>query len=347
MPRPSLKIALTCALLVYGLAAPANERVRGHGRALVLAGDVGAAEREALSQALRDATLQQGAVVNASSVLDATGSLAETTVVHSSKQMLSYELISASVQDGTAEATIEALFDSGTAGCAKHQLGGTVEVSVSISGQGTPMDAAGIRGSANYEPVLRQSVFDALDRAAAGTPYTFRKPVANAYQQLTLPTREIRVPRGTLQVVLSLQAQAAKARNKVSRQVLLSLRASFEDAFSRQIHELTALQETLVIDPSGKIQPSRLPGLMADNVQAALCATPELPLQREADAFSVAAGSLHGLSTGALFEGKSPAGEQIFFTATAIEPGRSLLRPLGKLPGPLAIAKVTLMSKGT
>lgn len=347
MPRPSLNIALTCALLACGLAAAATERVRGQGRALVLAGDEGAAEREALSQALRDATLQQGAVVNASSVLDATGSLAETTVVHSSKKMLSYELLSATVRDGTAEATIEAMFDDGVAGCTTHQLGGTVEVSVSISGQGTPMDAAGIRGSANYDPMLRQSIFNALDSAAAGTPYTFRKPLLDAYQQLTVPTRETRVPRGTLQVALSLQAQSAKARNKVSRQVLLSLKASFEDAFSHQIHQLTALQETLVIDPSGKIPPSRLPGMLAEEVQTALCVTPTLPLLREAEAFSVEAGSLHGLSAGALFEGKTPAGDQFFFTATTIEPGRSRLRPLGKLPAQPAIATVTLMSKGS
>jgi len=347
MRQGLFKLALGYALLACALAAPATERVRGHGRALVLAGDVGAAEREALSQALRDASLQQGATVTAASVLDATGSLEETTVLHSSKQMLSYELVSASVQDGTAEATVEALFDDGVANCAMHQLGGTIEVSVSIGGQGTPMDAAGIRGSADYEPALRQAVFDALDKAAAGTPYAFRKPLPNAYQRLTVPTHELRVPRGTLQVAMSLQAQSTTVQRKAQRRVLLSLKARFEDTFSHEARELPALQETLTVDAQGRISRSRLPDLLADQLQAALCAMPALPLLREADAFSVEVGSLHGLSAGALFEGKSSAGDRFFFTATVIEPGRSRLRPLGKLPAQLAISQVTLMSKGS
>ena len=226
------KAVIACCLLPLASSVQAQERVRGEGRALVLEQDVAAAQRAALAEALRDASIKQGAVINASSVVTEQGGLEEQTVVHSTQKMLNYEVLNASVTDGVAETSIAAFFDQGTTACVTHRLGGAIDVTVASSSKGIPLDAAGVRGTSAYEAALQRRVFDALNSSASGTPFVFRKPVTSAYQQLTVPERESRAPRGSLRVAVTLNAQSSTHRREVARALIVTTDATFEDGFS-------------------------------------------------------------------------------------------------------------------
>jgi hypothetical protein len=341
------KAMLACCFWLLAVHAQALDRVRGEGRALVLEQDVAAAQRAALAEALRDASVKQGAVINASSVVTEQGGLEERTVVHSTQKMLNYEVISASVTDGVAETSIAAVFDQGTRACATHRLGGAIDVTVASSSKGIPLDAAGVRGTSAYEATLERRVFDALKSSANGTPFVFRKPVTSAYQQLTVPERESRAPRGSLRVAVTLNAQSSTRRREVARALIVTTDATFEDGFSGETQTLPPIREALAIDAQGQIAAPRFPVLLAEQLQMNLCMPPQLSLAREGEAFAIAAGSRHGLSAGALLEARTARGEQLFFTASKIEPLRAVLQPLGPTPAPGSVTQVTLVSTGT
>lgn len=341
------KAVIACCVLPLALNAQALERVRGEGRALVLEQDVGAAQRAALAEALRDASVKQGAVINASSVVTEQGGLEERTVVHSTQKMLNYEVISANVTDGVAETSIAAVFDEGTRACATHRLGGAIAVSVATGSKGIPLDAAGVRGTSAYEAMLERRVFDALNSSANGTPLVFRKPVTSAYQQLTVPARESRAPRGSLRVAVTLNAQSSTRRRAVERTLMLTTDATFEDGFSGETLQLPPIREALAIDAQGQMPAPRFPLLLAEQLQMTLCAPPRLSLERDGETFAIAAGSAHGLSAGALLEARTARGEQLFFTASKIEPLRAVLQPLGPTPARDSVTQVTLLSTGT